>query len=335
MDFYVYDTDLNAVGIIDNYTSVIWTLRYNDVGDFEIYIKSTPEILELCQIGRYVVRKSDNTVMVIKSITQSDSVENGNYITIKGKSIETILSQRIVWNVTIITGRVEECVFSLIDTNCINPTDSARKINTLSLSPLKRLTAQIPETTFTPTNLIDAIKTLCNAANYGFKIVFKNGGLVFEIYDGVDRSRNQNVNPYVIFDVDNISEMTYTNDSENYKNAALVGGSGDYISKMYSSYGSATGLNRFETYIETNDVSDRDALAAFGRDALQEYKNVKTLDGEIGNYYTYGVNYSLGDIVEIETQNGITAMSRIVEIIQSIDDSGIYTIPKFAEWEVD
>ena len=66
MDFYVYDTDLNAVGIIDNYTSVIWTLRYNDTGDFEIYIKSTPEILDVCKNGRYIVRKSDNTVMIIK-----------------------------------------------------------------------------------------------------------------------------------------------------------------------------------------------------------------------------------------------------------------------------
>ena len=66
MDFYVYDTNLNAVGIIDNYTSVIWTLRYNDVGDFEIYIRSTPEILEMCKINRYIRRNTDNTVMIIK-----------------------------------------------------------------------------------------------------------------------------------------------------------------------------------------------------------------------------------------------------------------------------
>ena len=62
MDFYVYDENLNAVGIIDNYTSVIWTLRYNDVGDFEIYIRSTPEILEMCKINRYIRRNTDNKI---------------------------------------------------------------------------------------------------------------------------------------------------------------------------------------------------------------------------------------------------------------------------------
>ena len=135
MDFYVYNTDLNVVGIIDNYTSAIWALRYNDTGDFEIYIKSSPEILDVCKNGRYIVRKSDNTVMVIKSITQGESVENGDYITITGVSVESILSQRINWNTTILEGRAEECIYMLINENCIKPTDAARVIPNLKLSP--------------------------------------------------------------------------------------------------------------------------------------------------------------------------------------------------------
>ena len=77
MDFYVYDTNLNAVGIIDNYMSVIWTLRYNDIGDFEMYIKSNREIIEMCQIGRYIVRKSDGTMMIIKSVAKKGGQANG------------------------------------------------------------------------------------------------------------------------------------------------------------------------------------------------------------------------------------------------------------------
>lgn len=334
MDFYVYDENLNAVGIIDNYTSVIWTLRYNDVGDFEIYIRSTPEILEMCKINRYIRRNTDNTVMIIKSITQSDSVENGNYITISGKSVENILSQRVVWNVSIVSGRIEECVYSLLNENAITPIDTKRVLPNLTKSSLKHLTAEISETNFTGTNLLTAIKTLCETAGFGFKITFSDAGFVFEIYNGVDRSRNQTENPYVIFDAENIAETTYTDDAENYKNVALIGGSGEFITKLYASYGNATGLNRFETFVNQSSISEVSLLKSAGRDALHDAKNNRTFDGEIANYYTYGVNYNLGDIVQIESAGGIAATPRIIEIIQSIDDSGIFTIPTFSEWEV-
>lgn len=333
MDFYVYDTDLNIVGIIDNYTSVIWTLRYNDTGDFEMYIKSTREILDVCKIGRYIVRKSDNTVMIIKSVVQDESVENGNYLTVTGVSIESILSQRISWKVTLLQGRAEECAYMLINANCIKPTDPARVIPNLKLSQIKHLIAEITVTEFIGVNVLDAVKQICDAVGYGFRIKFLNGEFVFEIYNGADHSKNQTENPYIIFDNECLSETKYQNDSTNYKNVALIGGGGEGINRVFSEYGTASGINRFETFVNSSET-DTEILESEGRDALREYRNVKTLDGELSNYSAYGVNYSLGDIVQIENAGGVSATARVTEIIQSIDDSGIYTIPTFSEWEV-
>lgn len=333
MDFYVYDTDLNAVGIIDNYTSVIWTLRYNDTGDFEIYIKSSPEILDVCKNGRYIVRKSDNTVMIIKSITQGESVENGDYITITGVSIESIISQRIIWNMTILEGRAEECIYMLINENCINPTDSARIIPNLKLSPIKHLTAEIELTDLIGSNILDAVKQICDVAGYGFRITFSNGVFNFEIYDGNDHSKNQTTNPYIIFDGECLSEINYQNDSTNYRNVARIGGGGEGINRVFTDYGTAAGIDRFETFVDSDETEIK-ILKSAGRDALQQFKNVKTLDGELSNYHAYGVGYSLGDIVQIENAGGVSATARVIEIIQSIDDSGVYTIPTFSEWEV-
>lgn len=334
MDFYVYDTDLNAVGIIDNYTSVIWTLRYNDTGDFEIYIKSTPEILDVCKNGRYIVRKTDNTAMIIKSVVQNESVENGDYITITGVSIENILSQRISWNVTLLQGRAEECIYMLINANCINPTDAARVIPNLKLSPIKHLTAEIDISEFLGVNILDAVKQICDVAGYGFRITFSNGKFTFEIYNGADHSKNQTPNPWIIFDGECLSETNYQNDSANYKNVARIGGGGESYNRVFAEYGTASGIDRFEIFVESNDETDTDILKAAGRDALQQFKNVKTLDGELSNYHAYGVNYALGDIVQIENAGGVSATARVIEIIQSIDDSGVYTIPTFSEWEV-
>lgn len=333
MDFYIYDTNLNAVGIIDNYTSVIWTLRYNDVGDFEMYIKSTREILDMCQIGRYIVRKIDGTMMIIKSVVRNENVENGDYITVAGVSIENLISQRICWNITLLQGRAEECIYMLINDNCINTTNAARVIPKLKLSPIKHLTAEIELTDITGVNILDAVKQICDIAGYGFRITFDGENLAFEIYAGVDHSKNQTVNPYIIFDGECLSETNYQNDSSNYKNVALIGGSGENLNRVYTSYGAAVGLDRFELFVDNGSESDKTILRAAARDALHDYKNVKTFDGELSDYYAYGVNYALGDIVQIENDS-ISATSRITEVIQSIDDSGIYTIPTFSEWEV-
>ena len=334
MDFYVYDDNLNVVGIIDNYTSVIWTLRYNDVGDFEIYIRSTPDVLELCRINRYIVRESDGTVMIIKSITQAESAENGDYITITGVSVESVLSQRVVWAYTELMGRVEECIYSLVNTNCINPLQQDRIIPKLTTAPLKHFTPEISQTKYSGMNVLEAVKQLCEVGHYGFRIITKNKKLVFEVYAGVDHSRNQTENLYIVFDGENITESTYTNDYNQYKNVARVGGTGEGLYQIFASYGDASGLSRFETYAEDTSISNTELLQSTGRNVLQETTPIKTFDGELSNYYTYDVDYSLGDIVQIENKNGISATARITEITQSIDDSGIYTIPTFTEWEV-
>lgn len=331
MDFYVYDKNLDIVGIIDSYTSAIWTLRYNAAGDFEIYIKSTPEILKICQIDNYVLRDSDNTAMIIKSIQQAESVENGDYITISGVSVENILSQRVVWERTTLSGRVEECALTLINDSFINPIVAARKIPNIKTT-LKHLPAEITMTDFSNQNVYDAVKTLCDIGKYGFRMIFDGEYFIFEIYSGTDHSKNQTTNDYIIFDTDNLAETIMTNDNNTYKNVALVGGAGENLLKQYTSYGDAAGINRYETFVDAGSVSGTSLLKSAGRDALYEKTPTKTFDSEISTYYTYGVDYALGDIVQVETKTGVTATARITEIIQSIDDSGIYTIPTFSEW---
>lgn len=334
MDFYVYDKELNRVDIIDGYTSVIWTLKHNDYGDFQLTIKSTPEILELCKPGYFVVRSTDKTAMIIKSVAQAESTQNGDYITIKGVSVESILTQRVVWEYTALTGRVEECIYNLVLTNCIAPSNENRIIPKLRLSPLKHLLSEIPETKYTGTNVFEAVKLLCTNAGYGFRITIRNGEFIFEVYESKDRTRNQTVNPRVVFDAENISENTLLNDISQFKNVALVGGSGEGVGRVYSSYGDASGLDRYETFVEDTSVDSKSLLSSTGRDKLQETNPIRTFDGEISNYYSYGVDYNLGDKVSIETKTGIHATARIIEMIQSIDNSGIYTIPTFSEWEV-
>ena len=50
--------------------------------------------------------------------------------------------------------------------------------------------------------------------------------------------------------------------------------------------------------------------------------------------HTYGVDYFLGDIVQIENEYGIQASAQITEIIETENESGYSIIPTFSNWEV-
>lgn len=346
MDFYVLNQSLEIVGVIDKYSSVIWTVKYNGVGDFELYLPATPEIMAITHEDYFVVRPDSDTAMIIKSIQIQTDEENGDYLTISGVSLENILAQRVVWSQTNLSGRVEDCINQLVYTNCIAPAIASRAIPNMRLGEYQGfadpLTAQ-----YSAISLLDCIVQICEAYALGFKVYISSGDIIFELYKGLDRSYNQAVNPYVVFsaDYDNLLQADYVHDSLNYKNVALVGGEGEGIYKRYSNYGSGTGLARHEIYIDGSGVSSNNGdigaanytalLQQKGQEALLDCRTNETLDGSINaDTYTYGTDYGLGDIVQITSKQGIEATPRIIAMTENDDESGYKIYPTFTVWGV-
>ena len=46
MDLMVLNTNLDAIAVVDTYESFIWTDRYYEYGDFELYAPMRTEVLE-------------------------------------------------------------------------------------------------------------------------------------------------------------------------------------------------------------------------------------------------------------------------------------------------
>lgn len=70
-------------------------------------------------------------------------------------------------------------------------------------------------------------------------------------------------------------------------------------------------------------------------DTAQEIKESETYESTVdpeGNYQ-YGIDYNLGDIVEVENEYGLTSRVRITEVIESEDENGYTCIPKFENVE--
>lgn len=339
MLLYLLNESFERIGIIDSYVSIIWTTRYQDVGEFELYLPSNnPNAFEC---GQFLQRDDDKTIMVIENIEFSSDEETGDFCTLTGKSIEEILSRRIVWNKTQLIGNIEESMYRIIDENAINADDKKRNIPNMKCAKLKGFS-------FTGTlvyhgeTLLEVISTLCQTYDLGFKITYNNHEIVFEIYRGTDRSYNQTKNPYVVFspNFDNLLNSTYRRETESYKNVCLVYGETQRTSSGHATQtvGTETGLNRRETFVDAgNEDTGSDyweRLTSKGQEVLSEATLNETFEAEIEPTYKYREDYFLGDIVQLENEYGIKATARIIEIIENEDESGYTCIPTFKTLEV-
>lgn len=332
MLFYLLNKSFQKIGVIDNYESVIWTTRFQDVGEFELYLPSNDP--NQFQTGQFLLRNDNDSIMIIEHIYFTTDEEKGDYCTVTGKSLEKILSQRIVWDKTEMYGRIEECIYRLVDENIINADNSLRNISNIKCAKSKGLTT-IGKFTFNGESLLDVIVELCSAYNFGFKITTN---LTFEIYVGTDRSYNQTLNPYVIFspNFDNLSQSTYENDISDYKNVCLVYSETSKTNRGYvhKIIGEGSGINRRETFVDSGGEDSDEALSSRGSEALSEAKIIEIFDGQIETSYKYGEDYFLGDIVQIENEYGKKATAQIIEIIENLDESGYKCIPTFKTLEV-
>jgi len=355
MDIKVLDKDFNVLDIIEDYVSSIWDVKYSDYSNFELYLPATADNINHLKTGRYLVRDIDvidgnmYNVMQIKKLTIDTDIENGDYITVTGYCLKKIVAQRIVWAQTNLSGSVECGIRSLITSNVINPIDTERRIKGVLLGEVKgyndKMTKQI-----TGDNLGDAIIDICNTYGLGWQVyVNKDKNMIVDIYKGLDRSDSQDVNPRVIFsfDSDTLLTSSYTLSTENYKNVALVAGEDEGLARKTKVVGVASGLERYEIYVDAKDQSTNDgeisdeeyyeALNEKGLEELEATKYTESFEGEVEPHSNniLGVNYNIGDIVNVKNEYGITATPRVIGIIDSHSDTGRTTIPTFSTWKGD
>lgn len=346
MDYYLLNTSLEIVNILETYKSVIWTTRYYTSGDFELYIPATQDMINLIKKDYYIVRSDDLTqAMIVENIQITTDVEAGDYIIITGKSLKSILSRRIIWNQTILSGRVEKCVRQLVNENAIASSITARNIPNLILGSELGITDTI-SVQFTGTNLEEAIVEICKSYHLGYDILldWDTKKFVFILYKGTDRSYDQSENPYVVFsnEYENLLTSNYQATTGDYKNVAKIAGEGEGVDRRTATIGTATGLNRYELFVDARDISSNDGavtdsdytnlLVEKGNTSLAEHTLTEAIEGEVAANYTYKINedYFLGDVVSVVNEYGIAMTPRIIEVIESEDDTGKYIIPTFS-----
>lgn len=341
----------NRIAVIDNATSIIWVKRFNDIGQFELYIKASAELLELFTGDIFITRDDSNVGMYVETIKLTTDAENGDYLTISGRSAECILNWRIVQKAIYSSesNTAEHIIRNLIQQQLIY---NAIIINPNAITWLALGTNHEwdDKTTrqYTGKNLLEIVKDLCVSFNYGFEFAWNGAGFTINLYKGTDRSYGQTDNTFVVFspDFENLGKTEYIKDTSNFANSAIIGGEGEGNQRTFVTVypEDVEGFYRRVIWIDARQSSSDDLttnqyktmLANQGVEALELRKTTQTFNGEILNYnnYTYGVDYNLGDKVSIVNEYGITGNATITEITEVEDETGYRLIPTLSEWVI-
>lgn len=289
MEFMVLDKNYDGIAMIDTFTSAIWTVRYDEAGDFEIYTPVRLDYIQAMQIGNYLWNRDSDRLMIIETVEIETDAEEGPQLIVTGRSLESILDRRIVTSSQNFSGNLQSVLFAIIQNEVIS-SGGTRRIPGFSLktSSDSRITSiSISELSIRGENVYEVVCSLCQANKVGWRILPKGaGGFEFELYVGVDRSYAQSVNPYVTFSpsFENLLNSNYIKSFKSYKNSIYAVGTyqkevilqnkykddngewvveeqttyeeAEVVTWQYSETATPSGLARREMFIDNGGVND-------------------------------------------------------------------------------
>lgn len=281
MDVYILNEKLESVAIIDDYISFIWTERYYEAGDFEMVVPANRPTTSQLQPYFYVWQKMSETLMVIEHIAVTTDVEDGDKVTISGRSLEALLDWRLVMDdITFGKSSPYEILGYLIDKLFLNPSDPNRKTDILTseayfkdgewTGPNEDIKSMTYSREAQGETAYSIVMGMCKALMLGIKVVMESGRFLIKLYQGTDRSYKQNVEKWIVYSpkFNNLISTEFTfNGEEDYTFVSVCGEEESQTTNpttqqvftwpqvwIYFDKG-ATGLKRKELFLDCSDVS--------------------------------------------------------------------------------
>lgn len=335
------------VGEINQFDSLIWPDSFNGHASFELWAPITNENSELLKTGYILWCGGDNAAMIeiVKSSVDDEGTMTYN---VKGRTLEMLLTTRIIWGTHNAVNKYPSTVmYEIVDQNCINPTDANRKIPFLECAEDTFIGEKVTVQR-TGGEVYDTCVEIASNADIGFSIVFKprEQKLVFTVVEGVDRTVNQTVNDPIEFstDLEDILSSSYYTNNQDDKSVALVMGedSGDGRARQISGDNTGAGFARRELYVDARDIQSESilesggiqtltpeeyaaALLNRGDTKLAEWQITETFEAQLRVFgdvqYEFGVDYQKGDKVTVrDRQLNVLVSARITAVEEDFDD---------------
>lgn len=356
MELVTLNASMQQEKLVEAYDSLIWTERFNTVGDFQLdtglidyYMASTSPLQE----GTLVSLRESQEVMVVETRKIIRKKNDAATLTITGRSLESVLDRRFClqsvtagigdWNVNFKTPSDaawyvinQICVLGLLDPADIFPTSQiqfpAPGDYNASTGPVKQFTIPRGNLLSVVLQLLqteakaDATTTPATPATvqHGIRAVRPTSDAIaynsVQIYTGVDRSGT------VYFDGTRqlLDDGSYLFSKVGSATSVYVLGSTAF--KLEKGATTPTGFDRRVIGVDTSNsgISDANAIKAQGIQSLGEANETAIFDGSINqdlNPYKFGTDYGLGDIVKLVGDYGLDKKARVTEYIRSKDNA--------------
>lgn len=347
--FQVNNDIFEPIGGISKYTSLIWPDKFNGYTTFELNAPNTPENKELLKKNNIIWCGGDNAAKI--EIINFDTNDEGEKVfKVKGRTLEQILTTRIIWGTYNCVGKHSStAMYEIVKNQCVSPSDSYRKIPFLECADDEQL-GKIISFQKTGGEVYDAIESIAKDSDLGFDVLFrpKEKKLIFKVTEGIDRTirYTDDNTKLVIFstELEDILSSSYYTNNQDIKTLAYVAGEGEGTERKYiiSGNNASYGFERQELYVDARDIQSEilnndgsttvitndeynDLLNDRGAEKLAVCDLIESFEASmrvVGNIqYTYGVDYFKGDKVIIEDNElGIQVIAKITEVIENYDD---------------
>ncbi|SPT98439.1 phage minor structural protein, N- region [Lysinibacillus capsici] len=342
--------ELSLVGEVDNYSSLIFDMSWHGIGEFELRINKYIQYADELQKDRLIIIGNDYRKVFVIKYRQIELDENGkaseNWI-VRGLQLKSIVAERLTIPPTgkshdNVTGSHETVMKHYIDTCLVNTTDIRRKVPMLTIAPDLQRGKQLSYSSRLKM-LAEEMATLSLDSGLGWTVYLdlNNKRWVFDVLEGVNRTRGQNINSPVTFspEFNSLKSLSYTQSDLNYKNIAVVAGQGEGVERRIIEVGEEgkTGYWRREVFIDARDISETDddgvqlpaekviaALKARGQQQLNELLQEEYLEGQMLNQgsFIYEKDFNNGDMVTIQNLNwGVTLDARITSVREAYENN--------------
>jgi hypothetical protein len=349
---------LSPSKIIEGFKSMIWTERYNAMGDFKLTMSRTHPLANQITTQCFIGKNDSRYFMQVEKIEKDTT--NGT-ISFSGRTADLILNYRptvkgTLWPKWTInarpTGIAMQLVRNAIDGNQTYYEDMG--FANITFSDISGGLGDVTNTLIPIDQTYNLMKKLCDSVNAGWRFLrpaTPAGSMLFQIYVGTDRSASQNTRDAVLFDpeLDNIEDVKSILSTEGYV-TRLWAHQTYYDTAIQDNYYYETYYNN-EPYYRPNTLPqgawdvryDHFDLEGtydptvnvpadvwnFYKAELSQKKVAVSIDGKVvptSSSFKAGVDYFLGDLVSYRL-DADTVDARVTEIITSIDETGEQVYP--------
>jgi len=328
---HILDPSLTLLGEIADYKSLRLRRRFREVGDFELVLPIDHPMAQ--RLGRDQILSpvaEPHKAMLIEEITRTEGTDT---LSVKGYTLSGLLRRRVCippdggegsFGYDRIISDAESVMRHYVENNVISPQSSARRMDCMALEASNghRGRANVPwSARFEQLDaVLTAIAAYCDA---GYTVVpdFAVKKLVFTFLPGRDLTGTSD-GKRVTFGVHmgNVAGTTVTENAQQMKNAAIVGGTGEDENRLILSVSpeEAQGIARREMFVDAGSLQTAEELAQEGERRLAEKGLASAIRAEVIKTPScrYGQHWELGDLVTVAAR-GALMRARITQVQES------------------